>query len=96
MENVRQSVSSGGGTPERPPEMGKIVVENWCYPPGVSPSGEEAEIQEMFSKNFGEMSIFNRDVYWKISKFSFKCSNFSAFLVQTLNVLQVYFLIFQV
>ena len=42
----------GGGTPERspPPEIGKIVVEMWCYLPVVFTFGAEPEIQEIFSK----------------------------------------------
>ena len=46
------SVASGGGgsagTP--PPEIGKIVVEIWCYLPEVYTFGAESEIQEIFSK----------------------------------------------
>ena len=33
-----------------PPEIGKIVVEIWCYLPEVYTLGEESEIQEIFSK----------------------------------------------
>ena len=36
------------------PETGKTVVENWCYLPEVYTCGEEAEIQELYSKNSGE------------------------------------------
>ena len=37
-------------TPERPlPEIGKIVIENWCYLPGVYTFQNEAEIQEILS-----------------------------------------------
>ena len=37
-----------GGTPERPPpEIGKIVVEIWCYLPEVYTFGAESEIQEI-------------------------------------------------
>ena len=32
------------------PEIGKFVVENWCYLPGIYTFGEEAEILEIFSK----------------------------------------------
>ena len=47
-------IASGGGTPERPPpEIGKIVVENWCYLPEVYTFGEEAEISEILGKNGG-------------------------------------------
>ena len=31
------------------PEIGKIVVEIWCYLPEVYTFGEEAEIQEIYS-----------------------------------------------
>ena len=48
---VDSSVGRGG---ERgnvpPPEIGKIVVEIWCYLPEVYTFGAEAEIQEIFSK----------------------------------------------
>ena len=40
------------GPPERPPpEIGKIVVEIWCYLPEVYTFGTESEIQEIFSKD---------------------------------------------
>ena len=39
----------GGRTPS--PEIGKIVVEIWCYLPEVYTFGFESEIQEIFSKN---------------------------------------------
>ena len=39
----------GGGLP--PPEIGKIVVEIWCYQREVYSFGAESEIQEIFSKN---------------------------------------------
>ena len=49
-----EPVASGGGagTPERspPPEIGKIVVEIWCYLREVYTFGAESEIQEIFSK----------------------------------------------
>ena len=33
-----------------PPEIGKIVVEIWCYLPEVYTFGAESEIQQIFSK----------------------------------------------
>ena len=48
---LTNTVASGGGTPERPPpEIGKIVVEIWCYLPEVYIFGGESKIQEIFSK----------------------------------------------
>ena len=41
----------GGGEDSPPPEIGKIVVEIWCYLPEVYTFGAESEIQEIFSKN---------------------------------------------
>ena len=59
-----------GGTPERPPpEIGKIVVEIWCYLSEVYTFGAESEIQEIFSKKLWKKAIFHRDFDQKISKF---------------------------
>ena len=48
------TVASGGGGGNAgtfpPPEIGKFVVEIWCYLPEVYTFGEESEIQERFSK----------------------------------------------
>ena len=53
-----RSVASMYDHLERPaPEIGKIVVEIWCYLPGVYTSGEESEIQEIFSKNVKKGNI---------------------------------------
>ena len=41
----------GGGGRTPPPEIGKIVVEIWCYLPEVHTFGAESDIQEIFSKN---------------------------------------------
>ena len=52
MSNI--TVASGGAGERRnvpPTEIGKIVVEIWCYLPEVYTFGEESEIQEIFSKN---------------------------------------------
>ena len=58
---TNKSAESGGGTQERSPsEKGKIVVENWSYLPGqvcVYTIGEEAEIQEIFSKNNEKVNL---------------------------------------
>ena len=45
-------VASGGGNAETfsLPEIGKIVVENWCYLLWVYTFRVEAELQEIFSK----------------------------------------------
>ena len=40
-----------GGEDSPPPEIGKIVVEIWCYLAEVHTFGAESEIQEIFSKN---------------------------------------------
>ena len=42
--------TQGGGREDRPPEIGKIVVEIWCYLPEVYTFGAESEIQEIFIK----------------------------------------------
>ena len=82
--------SSVGGRPERPPfEIGKIVVENWCYFQDVYTLGEGAEIPEIFRKRFGNKSIFHRDFYQIISKFPL-------FLDQTRKILQAGFCILAV
>ena len=60
------AVVYGGGTPEPPPEIGKNVVENWCYPPMVYTFGKEAELQEILSKNC-EKSQFSIEII--INKF---------------------------
>ena len=63
---IRSSVGRRG-MPERsppPPEIGKIVVEIWCYLPGVYTFGEEAEIPEIFSEKVN----FPRD--FDVPKFS--------------------------
>ena len=40
------------------PELGKIVVENWCYLPGAYTFGEEAEIQQSVKiRGKGQLSI---------------------------------------
>ena len=43
-----------GGRVERrnvpPPEIGKIVLEIWCYLPEIYTFGAEPEIQEIYSK----------------------------------------------
>ena len=45
------SVASGGVEGQNvPASVGKIVVENWCYVPGVYTFGEKAELQEIFSR----------------------------------------------
>ena len=48
------SVGGGGGrrNVRPPPEIGKVVVEIWCYLPEVYEYtfGEESEIQKVFSK----------------------------------------------
>ena len=55
------SVASGGGKAESPPpQIGKIVVENWCYFPEVYTFKEKAEIPEIFSKNYEKVSIPNK------------------------------------
>ena len=51
--NQWKPVASGRGerrnVPSHP-EIGKIVVEIWCYLPEVYTFGAESEIQEIFSK----------------------------------------------
>ena len=56
---VISGVRRGGGGGGLPPEIGKIVVEIWCYLPEVYTFGAESEIQEIFSKNCekGQFSI---------------------------------------
>ena len=54
----------GGGLP---PEIGKIVVEIWCYLPEVYTFGAESEIQEIFSKNC-EKSQFPIEIFIKKSQ----------------------------
>ena len=76
-----------------PPEIGKIVVEIWFYLPEVYTFGAESEIQEIFSKKLWKKSIFHWDFNQKISKFSWKFSKISWFLVQTRNVLQAWCLV---
>ena len=45
------SVAFGGERRNAPSlEIGKIVVENWCYLPLIYTFGEDAKIQETFSK----------------------------------------------
>ena len=40
-----EASGGGGGTPELPPpEIGKFVVEIWCYLPDVYTFGEESNI----------------------------------------------------
>ena len=62
--------AQGGGncgtTP--PPEIGKIVVENWCYLPGVYTLGG-AEIPEIV-KNCEKLKFHNLKIFFKISKIS--------------------------
>ena len=52
--DILSSVASGGGGgndgTSPPPEIGKIVVEIWCYLPEVYTFGAVSEIQEIFSK----------------------------------------------
>ena len=52
MHYVTSGVGRGGGNAGTfpPPEIGKIVVEIWCYLPEVYTFGAESEIQEIFSK----------------------------------------------
>ena len=50
-----------------PPEIGKIVVEIWCYHPEVYTLGEESEIQEIFSKKC-EKSQFSLEILIKKSQ----------------------------
>ena len=55
---MKSSVASGGGRRKASPEIGRIVVEIWCYRPEVYTFGEEAEIQEKVSKNCEESQFF--------------------------------------
>ena len=50
-----------------PPEIGKTVVEIWCYLPEVYTLGEESEIQEIFSKKC-EKSRFSFEILIKKSQ----------------------------
>ena len=72
-----------------PPEIGKIVVEIWCYLPEVYTFGAESESKEIFSKKVCKKSIFHWDFDQNISKFSWKILKISSFLVQTRRVLEV-------
>ena len=47
---LHQQWRTQGGTPP-PTEIGKIVVEIWCYLPEVYTFGQESEIREICSKN---------------------------------------------
>ncbi|KAF0155326.1 MAG: hypothetical protein FD188_3151 [Ignavibacteria bacterium] len=62
--------TKGGGGRTPPPEIGKIVVEIWCYLPEVYIFGAQSEIQEKCSKKLWKKLIFHRDFDQKISKFS--------------------------
>ena len=42
----------GGDAGMFSPKIGKIVVESWCYIPGVYTGREKPEVQEIFSKKF--------------------------------------------
>ena len=66
----REGGGDAGTSP--PPEIGRIVVEIWCYLPEVYTFGAESEIQEMISKKLWKKSIFHRDFDQKISKFFLK------------------------
>ena len=46
--SVAYAGGEGGGLP--PPEIGKIVLEIWCYLPEVYTFVVESEIQEIFCK----------------------------------------------
>ena len=65
---VAYAGGEGGGLPN--PEIGKIVVEIWCYLPEVYTFGAESEIHEIFSKNCEKSQFFHIDFDQKISKFS--------------------------
>ena len=62
-----------GGTPERPPpEIGKIVVEIWCYPPEVyTPSERSQKSKKYLVKNCGK-SQFSIEILIKKSQIFFK------------------------
>ena len=49
--SVYQSCQGGERRNVPHPEIGRIVVENWCYFRELYTFGEEVEIQEIFSKN---------------------------------------------
>ena len=63
---LNQYAVGGEGGGGLPPEIGKIVVEIWCYLPEVYIFGAESEIQEIFSKNCEKKSIFHIDFDQKI------------------------------
>ena len=44
-----------------PPEIGKVVLEIWCYLPKVYTVGVQSVIQEIYSKNC-QKSPFSRDI----------------------------------
>ena len=62
-------VPRGRGEDSPPPEIGKIVVEIWCYLPEVYTLGAESDIQEIFSKKLWKKSIFHRDFDQKSQNF---------------------------
>ena len=70
--NVLSAVASGGGTPGRfppppPPEIGRIVVEIWCYRPEKYTLADESEFQEIFRKKCGK-SPFSIEILIKKSE----------------------------
>ena len=58
---VASGVRRGGA-----PEIGKILVEIWCYLPEVYTFGAESEIQEIIVKIVKKKSIFHIDFDQKI------------------------------
>ena len=67
------------GAPTPTPEIGKNAVENGCYLPEVYTFGEEAEIQEIFSKkyeNINYITYYIKNFYNFQSIFSKILKNF--------------------
>ena len=66
-----KAVASGGGNADGPPspEIGKFVVEIWCYLVEIYTFGEESEIQEIFSKKCEKMQFSMEILIKKYQKF---------------------------
>ena len=82
-----------GGTPKRLPRKRKNCCRKLVLSFRVYTLGEVAEIPEIFSKN-GKKSIFYRDFYQNMSKFSWKFSKLPSFLVQMRKTLHSGFVLF--
>ena len=71
-----------------PPEIGKIVVEIWCYLQEVYTFGAESEIQEILSKKWEKGQFFIEILIKKSQNFLLNLSKLSSFLGQKRKVLQ--------